>query len=129
MVKSNKGWGTLEMLLLSAGIFIALLVAVYFISKLYGSFDNSIKNKEYADMEAKLASAAKKYIIENNITNIDSLTIYSDTLEVLGYIDSLKDSNGYPCTGYVVVNKVDLVNSYKSYIVCRNYKTTDLINN
>ena len=128
MKLNKKGWGTLEMLLLSAGIFVALLVAVYFISKLYGSFDNSIKNKDYADMEAKLAEAAKKYVIENNITNSDSLTIYSDTLEVLGYIDSLKDKDNYPCTGYVVVSKVDIVNSYKAYIVCRNYKTTDLLN-
>ena len=128
MKLNKKGWGTLEMLLLSAGIFVALLVAVYFISKLYGSFDNSIKNKDYADMEAKLAEAAKKYVIENNITNSDSLTIYSDTLEVLGYINPLKDKDNYPCTGYVVVSKVDIVNSYKAYIVCRNYKTTDLLN-
>lgn len=123
-MKLNKnGWGTVEMLLLSAGIILALLVAVYFISKLYGSFDNSIKNREYADMEAKLAGAAKKYVIENNINNNDTITVYSDTLEVLGYIESLKDIDGYPCTGYVLVNKVDLLNNYKAYITCRNYKT------
>ena len=127
MKLNNKGWGTLEMFLLSGGLFIALLVAVYFISKLYGSFDNAIAYKQYEDMEARLASAAKQYVIDNDIINSDTLTIYYDTLEVLGYIDSLNDNEGHPCTGYVVINKVDLANSYKSYIVCRNYKTTDLL--
>lgn len=127
-MKLNKnGWGTTEMLLLSAGIFIALLVAVYFISVLYGSFDNSIRNKEYADLESKIASGAKKYILDNGITISNTYTVYSDTLETLGYIDSLKDSSGYPCTGYVVVTRADLVNNYKAYIVCKNYKTADYL--
>ena len=33
MKLDNKGWGTLEMVLLVAGLFIALLVAIYFISR------------------------------------------------------------------------------------------------
>ncbi len=122
---NKKGWSTLEMLLLSGGLFIALLVAVYFISTLYGSFGNSIRNKQYMDIETKLASAAKKYMIDNNISNINTMTIYSDTLEVLNYIEPIKDNDGYPCTGYVLVTKVDLVNQYKAYIVCKNYKTID----
>ena len=127
MKLNNKGWGTLEMFLLSGGLLIALLVSVYFISQLYGSFDNAVGYRQYEDMEARLASAAKQYVIENNIANNDTLTINYDTLEALGYIDSLKDNEGYPCTGYVVISKIDFTNSYKAYIVCRNYKTTDLL--
>ena len=127
MKLNKKGWGTLQMLLLSAGILLALLVAVYFISTFYGSFAKSIKNKKYADIEVSLASAAKKYVIDNNIENNNTMTIYTDTLEVLGYIDSLRDDDGYPCTGYVVVTKNGMLNDYKSYIICKNYKTIDLI--
>ena len=125
MKLNNKGWGTTEMLLLSAGIILALLVAVYFISKLYGSFDASISNKMYSDIETNLASAAKKYVIENNIS-VDNgeLTIYSDTLQALGYIGNLEDN----CKGFVVVNKVDFDNTYKAYITCNNYMTKNLAN-
>ena len=123
---NKKGWGTMEMLLLSAGILVALLVAVYFISKLYGSFDNSIKNRQYADLETKLASAAKKYVLDNNIYVNNELIISSDTLEVLGYINYFVDNNNYPCTGYVKVVKADLVNTYKSYINCQNYSTKNV---
>lgn len=44
MKLNNKGWGTVEMLLLSGGLLIALLVAVFFIYKLYSSLDNSYSN-------------------------------------------------------------------------------------
>jgi len=40
MKLNNKGWGTTEMFLLSGGLLIALLVAVFFISQLYGSFES-----------------------------------------------------------------------------------------
>ena len=44
MKLNNKGWGTVEMLLLSGGLLIALLVAIFFIYKLYSSLDNSYTN-------------------------------------------------------------------------------------
>ena len=88
-MKLNKnGWSTTEMLLLSGGLLIALLVAVYFISQLYGSFGASMRNKQYMDLETNLASAAKKYILDNSISVDGNFVVYSDTLEVLGYIDS-----------------------------------------
>ncbi len=34
---NNRGWGLVEMLLLSGALLIALLVAIYFIYKLYSS--------------------------------------------------------------------------------------------
>lgn len=121
-MKLNKnGWGTIEMLLLSAGILIALLVATYYISKLYSSFDNV--NNSYYKLESELAKASEKYISDNNISVNDTITIYSDTLEVLGYIDRLSDKNGYPCVGYTVINKENSKLNYKPYITCRDYKT------
>lgn len=127
MKLNKKGWGTLEMFLLSAGLFIALLVAVYFISKLYGSFDRSIDNKHYANLETKLASAAKRYVLENNVSIDNEITIKYDVLRNMGYINDLVDEYNNNCTGYVLVTKIDFVNNYKAYISCNNYKTENLI--
>ncbi len=37
-IKNNKGWGLAEMLILSAAILIALIIAAYLIYQLYNSF-------------------------------------------------------------------------------------------
>ena len=66
MKLNNKGWGTMEMLLLSGGLLIALLIAVFFISKLYGSFESSNINRQYVDLENKLEDAAKEYVSKAN---------------------------------------------------------------
>ena len=123
-MKLNKnGWGTTQMFLLSAGLFVALLVAVFFISRLYGSLEASVGNKHYADLEANLESAAKRYVIDNNINFDGEIKIYSDTLLENGYLNSLNDEKGNYCSGYVLVSKIDFINIYKSYISCNNYTT------
>ena len=66
MKLNNKGWGTMEMLLLSGGLLIALLVAVFFISKLYGSFESSNLNRQYVDLENKLEDATKEFPYKMN---------------------------------------------------------------
>ena len=53
MKLNKKGWGTVEMLLLSGGLLIALLVAVFFIYKLYSSLDNSYTNIDYRNNEVR----------------------------------------------------------------------------
>lgn len=53
MKLNKKGWGTVEMLLLSGGLLIALLVAVFFIYKLYSSLDNSYANIDYQNNEVR----------------------------------------------------------------------------
>ena len=118
---NNKGWGTMEMFLLTGGLLIALLVAVFFISKLYGSFDGTIGNKGYFDLETKLESAAKEYVIDNNIQIDGEQRISYETLKENNKIDNLYDENNKSCTGYVTVTRIDNVNYYKGYISCPNY--------
>lgn len=125
MKLNNRGWGTMQMFLLSGGLLLALLVAVFFIAKFYGSFDAAVRNQQYSNLEAKLGSAAKEYIYTYNIEVTDSLRIDLNTLQSRGYIDNLKDKNGGICGGYVIVTKVDLTTEYKPYITCPNYQTNN----
>ena len=123
-MKLNKnGWGTLEMLLLSGGLLIALIVAIFFISKLYGSFSGSIGNRQYIDLENRLEEAASDYVNENEIIINGEYKIALDKLQSEGFIDELTDINGDNCYGYVKVNNVDNINHYAGYITCKEYQT------
>ena len=125
-MKLNKnGWGTIEMLLLTGGLLIALIIAIFFISKLYGSFSNSVGNKQYMDLENRLETAAKEYMNDNNIeVNGDYRTTYS-TLKSNNYIGELTDIDGNSCNGYVEITVVDNIDHYRGYLLCDNYQTTD----
>ncbi len=121
MKLNNKGWGTMEMMLLVGGLLIALLVAIFFISKLYGSFNNTIGSKNYFDLETKLESAAKEYIRDNDIQIDGEFRVSYETLKENNKIDNLYDQNNESCTGYVIITRVDNINNYQGYISCPNY--------
>ena len=121
MKLNNKGWGTMEMFLLTGGLLIALLVAIFFISKLYGSFNNTISNKNYFELETKLESSAKEYVRDNNIQIDGEFRVSYETLKENNKIDNLYDDNNKSCTGYVIVTRVNNINNYKGYISCPNY--------
>ena len=123
MKLDNKGWGTLEMVLLVAGLFIALLVAIYFISKLYGSLENSTKNKEYFELEAKLENIAATYVKDYNVVTNNGYKLTLSTLKHFKYIDEFNDENGNPCDGYVIISLMDEIPQYKGYISCKDYKS------
>ena len=125
MKLDNKGWGTMEMLLLSGGLLVTLIVAIYFIGTLYGSFSGTLGNKQYMDLETKLESAAKKYINSHNFEITGEFTINYKTLKNYGYIDELKDIDGNDCDGYVKISNIDNINLYAGFIHCNNYKTTN----
>ena len=50
MLKNKNGWGTMEMVLLSGGLLLALFIAIFFIVRLYGSFESAVGNKQYIDL-------------------------------------------------------------------------------
>ena len=125
MKLNNKGWGTMEMLLLSGGLLLTLIVAIYFIGTLYGSFSGTVGNKQYMDLETKLEDAAKEYISSNNFEINGEVTINYKTLKNYGYIDALKDINGNDCDGYVKISSISNTDHYAGYIHCDNYKTAN----
>ena len=125
MKLNNKGWGTMQMLLLTGGLLIALLVAVFFIAKLYGSFAGSIGNRQYMDLENKLEAAAKNYIADRGIEVNGDYKVTYETLKNNNYITELSDLNGNSCNGYVRITTVDNISHYKGYIICVDYQTNE----
>ena len=125
MKLNNKGWGTLEMFLLSGALLLTLLFVVIMISSLYGSYSNSTRNKDYFELENRLVEAAKKYVVANNIDLEYPKEVSYNTLYNSGYITDLLDSNGHSCNGYVRISKEDIIPLYKAYIECRDYQTKD----
>ena len=123
MKTTKNGWGTTQMFALSGGLFVALLVSIFFIGKLYGSYDNSVKNKIYSDLERKIEKSAMAFIINNAINTNDGVEINYKTLKDTGYIDNLIDKDGNECDGYVKVEKIDGINQYDGEIICNNYKS------
>lgn len=123
MKLDKNGWGTMEMLLLSGGLLLALIVAIFFISQLYGSLGGAIGNKQYIDLENSLEEAANRYIEDKNVAVNGEYKISYETLNSNGYITRLKDIDGNDCTGYVRITNVDSINHYAAYISCKNYQT------
>ena len=123
MKTTKNGWGTTQMFALSGGLFVALLVSIFFIGKLYGSYDNSVKNTIYSDLERKIEKSAMAFIINNAINTNDGVEINYKTLKDTGYIDNLIDKDGNECDGYVKVEKIDGINQYDGEIICNNYKS------
>ena len=121
MKLNNKGWGTLEMILISLALLVMLIVSIYFISRLYGSFDNSNRNKIYMDLESELADAARTYIRKNNIDITSNYRISYEALKEANLIDELKDSNGHDCNGYALVSILNNKKYYNGYVSCNNY--------
>ena len=108
MKLNNKGWGLNTLLIISACLFLFLLIAAYYIYVLYGSFN---KNNYYKGLEEKLVDSAKKYNSKSKISY--------NKLKELGYINNLKDENNNECDGYVLYDN----NTYTAYINCENYIT------
>lgn len=125
MKLNNNGWGTIQMLLLSGGLLVALIVAIYFIGSLYGSFSGAVGNKQYMDLETKLEEAAKEYVDSNSFEINGEFTISYTTLKSYNFIDDLKDIDGNDCNGYVKISNIDNINHYTGFISCKNYITTN----
>lgn len=125
MKLNKKGWGTAEMFLLSGGLLIALLVAIFFISKLYGTMESSIENRQYIDLEYKIENSAREYIEDNNIEISGKYKLTLSSLKANNYINDFKDSDGNNCNGYVLITGEENVNAYtyKGYILCNDYQT------
>ena len=123
MKLNNRGWGTTEMILLSGGLLIALLVAIFFISQLYGNLGLATENKIYVDLESKIEMAAKNYITDNDIEVTGQYKLTLKTLKNHNYISTFEDKSGNNCNGYVTITNIDSVNHYKGYILCNDYQT------
>lgn len=123
MKLNNKGWGTNEMIFFCCGLFIALMVATYYISGLYASLDIREENTSYENLEERLENAASRYVNDNDLEINGTYKISYGTLKTEGYIEQLKDINKDLCGGYVIISNEAEVLNYKGYISCNDYVT------
>ncbi len=118
---NKKGWGLREMLVLSAVLIIFLMVAIYYIYRLYGDLNRDLNNNYYYDLEAKLEGQARVYIDDYLTQDLDNnyLTITRGNLRNYNLDVELKDKDGKACSGYVKANKDEI----NGYIKCEDYET------
>ncbi len=106
---NNKGFGLREMLLWVCVILVFLIIAIYYIAKLYDGLDNKPTKNEL------VIEATNSYIKNKFNQNVVPYKMMI-TLETLRNETTLElDDN---CSGYVIVNEVNGENEIKDYINC-----------
>lgn len=125
-MKLNKhGWGLREMIILSGILIIFLFIAIYYIFRMYDSFNQEVSIKEYYDMEEKLEEQAKIYIRDYYEVELSSeeIVIHRSILRNYGLDVNLIDNKGDACSGYVIASKTKGVIHTDAYIKCNDYMT------
>lgn len=153
MKLDNRGWGYRDMIIYSCLILGCLLVATFYINRLYNELENSnndnssiVNNQQSVDnnendtgktdddvvfdityyhmLETKLYNATLNYVDNGKIdTSVDLNTVSSDILINNGYLNNFVDQKGNKCTGYSHVIKQNNDYNVKSYIYCNDYST------
>lgn len=127
---NKNGWGFRTFIISGAVIFIALLIATFFIIRLYSDLpDLNIFMDEYLsyeDIEINLNSDSLEYINEYYAQEITTGVIVVSTDNLLKYnIITEKDlrdtDNNDVCSGYSLIRKENGELTSKSYIKCDKY--------
>ena len=123
MKLNNCGWGFKEMIYLSCGLLIALGISIFYISRLYGSLEETMDQNIYFELETKIEDAAISYKYDRDLEVNGYYKVSYSTLKKEGYIKELKDNEGNVCGGYVVISEFGDNLNYKGYINCKDYVT------
>lgn len=128
MALNKHGWGMKEMIVFSSVLLLFLLIAVFYILRLYNGIgrNNTYKNSSsesysYTEIEDKLLNAGINYYQEYYEEGMD-VRITTSMLKKHGYLKAsdLKEKNEKKeCTGYVLVENMEVF----SFIQCPNYET------
>ncbi|MBO4245201.1 MAG: hypothetical protein J5892_00465 [Bacilli bacterium] len=108
MKLNNHGWGLAEMLLLIALLLVFLLIAIFYIARLYNGFakDNTSNNVE---------AAVNEYLY-------DKFGTYDAPYDIMLSLEKLKEETDLNiannCVGYVLVKNVDGKTVIKNNITC-----------
>lgn len=129
MELNKHGWSMKEMIILSSILFLFLLIAVFYIIRLYHGLEqtgviNSSNKQEYSytEVEDFVFEAGMKYYKEF-YKDGDRVKISTDKMKKYGFLTSsqLKSiGESKECIGYVEVLSL---HEASSYIKCRSYET------
>ena len=122
---NNKGWGTMQMILMTLFLLIMLAISWYYINSLFNGQlvknKTSMKESFYDSVKISLREAAEKFYHDNNYTG-DAILTYK-LLRERGYITDAHDFLDFSCTGYVTVSG----GVFKPYIKCYDYTSEGYI--
>lgn len=122
---NKHGWGLKEMLILSGILVFFLIIAIFFIVRMYNELDMQVTNKSYVNMEDKLAENARVYLDNyyDGVLTSEGIIITQNVLKAYGLDTLLEDDYGNSCTGYVKASKSAGITNVLPYIKCNNYTT------
>lgn len=117
---NQHGWSMKEMILLSSILFAFLLLIVFMIAQIQGSFSKSEVDVEmYENVEWNVLNSAIDYYGEN-FDGDENVRVTTSKLVKDGYLDSsILKVNQDTCSGYVKFSNEDP----RVYIRCGKYKT------
>jgi hypothetical protein len=127
---NKNGWGFRSFIIGGSILLIALLVATFFIIRLYRSLPNLtgfiVDPVDYQTIEETLDSASLNYINDYYNEEITTGVIVVSTDNLLKYniinnSDLIQTTNNDLCSGYSLISKEDGKLISKSYISCDNY--------
>ena len=140
MKLDNKGFGYIEMLVLTCFILICLLVSTYYVNALESSINNThqetekeplieeekpeiIDNQVYEDYLITMATEGQNYAINHNMFDDMDSTIYLPLEELLNanLIAPLEECNGY----IKIVKENDNYNA-DAYMSCKNFQKEEV---
>ena len=133
---NKKGWTLVGELVV---FLIAIIFLIYSIYGLYRlgfveDIDKAVpgakpqliingKSTSYANVEANLIEATKRYVYDkyDNSFSGDTIIVRVSTLVESGYISTVRDNKNRKCSGYVKVSKNINYLDYKPYLKCSSY--------
>ena len=129
---NNNGWGYRSFLIGGSVLLIFLLIATFFIMRLYSNLPDlssfMLEESTYSDIETKLDESSLKYINDYYTEEISNgvITISTDNLlkyKMLTEDDLIETSSSDKCMGYSLIRNKDNKLTSESYIKCDGYQT------
>lgn len=136
MKLNNRGWSLREMLFFMLILIVCLLIATFYLFRLYSQLDSDkenfveenkieeIKNeKNYEEYEKDLKKSARHYI--ENLYEGELSSQFVISITELKEENLLTEYSDYNCKGYITVFENNEEYDYKPYLNCDDYKTKD----
>lgn len=125
---NKNGWGYRDFIIGGSILLIALIVATFFVMRLYSSLMSAFDTRTYEGIEIKLNEKSLEYINSyyKNEIGTGVITVSTDNLLKYKLIteENLEIAND-KCEGYSLIRKEEEQIVSSSYIKCKEYETAE----